>query len=171
VAALAAAVFAVTFRCIDAEDAYRAVDWPSLFLIAGMLAIGVALEKTRTAELMALVLVENIAPLGPWVTLSLVIFAASALTNVLSNNAVAALLVPLAVQTAQLMEVDPRPFLMAVAFGASACFATPIGYQTNTLVFSAGGYRFADFVRVGLPLNIMHWILASIFIPLVWPLQ
>lgn len=111
-----------------------------------------------------------VAPLGPWITLSLVIFAASVLTNFLSNNAVAALLVPLAVETAMLLQADPRPFLMGVTLGASACFATPIGYQTNTLVYGAGGYRFGDFLRLGLPLNLLHWVLATIFIPLFWPL-
>ena len=112
----------------------------------------------------------HVAPFGPWVTLSLFILAASALTNFLSNNAVAALLIPLAVEIATLLHADPRPFLIGVAFGASACFATPIGYQTNTLVFGAGGYRFSDFVRLGLPMNVLHWTLASLFVPYFWPL-
>jgi di/tricarboxylate transporter len=171
VAALSAALLAVALRCIDAEDAYRAIDWPTLFLIAGMLALGVALEKTHTAEFAAHLLVDHIAVLGPWVALSVVILTTSVLTNVLSNNAVAALLVPLAFQVAHILDASPRAFLMGVAFGASACFATPIGYQTNTLVFSAGGYRFADFVRLGLPLNFLHWILATLLIPVVWPLR
>ena len=170
VAALIAVVVVITARCIDAEEAYRAIDWPTLFLIAGMLALGVALEKTQTAEVIARGFVPHIAPFGPWVTLSLFIFTASALTNFLSNNAVAALLIPLAVETAALLHAEPRPFLIGVAFGASACFATPIGYQTNTLVFGAGGYRFSDFVRLGLPINILHWALASIFVPFFWPL-
>lgn len=171
VAALIAVVIVITFGCIDAEEAYHAIDWPCLFLIAGMLALGVALEKTRTAEVIAQTLVTHIAPFGPWMTLSLVVLAASVLTNFLSNNAVAALLVPLAIESAHLLEANPRAFLVAVAFGASACYATPLGYQTNTLVFGAGGYRFADFLRLGLPINVMHWILASLLIPLFWPLQ
>lgn len=170
VASLIAVVVVITARCIDAEEAYRAIDWPTLFLIAGMLALGVALEKTQTAEVIARGFVTQVAPFGPWVTLSLIILAASVLTNFLSNNAVAALLVPLAVETATLLHADPRPFLIGVALGASACFATPIGYQTNTLVFGAGGYRFGDFLRLGLPINILHWALASIFVPLFWPL-
>lgn len=170
VASLIAVVVVITARCIDAEEAYHAIDWPSLFLIAGMLALGVALEKTQTAEVIARAFATQVAGFGPWVTLSLIILAASVLTNFLSNNAVAALLVPLAVETAALLQADPRPFLIGVAFGASACFATPIGYQTNTLVFGAGGYRFSDFLRLGLPLNFLHWILASIFVPLFWPL-
>lgn len=170
VAALGAAVLAVALRCIDAEEAYHAVDWPTLFLIAGMLALGIALEKTHTAELAARVLVTHVAAMGPALTLSLVILVASALTNFLSNNAVAALLIPLAFEAARVVDASPRAFLMGVAFGASACFATPIGYQTNTLVFSAGGYRFSDFVRLGLPLNILYWLLASTLIPFFWPL-
>jgi di/tricarboxylate transporter len=170
VASLIAVVVVITARCIDAEEAYHAIDWPTLFLIAGMLALGVALEKTQAAEVIARGFVTHVAPFGPWVTLSLFILAASALTNFLSNNAVAALLVPLAVETALLLHTDPRPFLIGVAFGASACFATPIGYQTNTLVYGAGGYRFSDFVRLGLPINVLHWVLASIFVPYFWPL-
>jgi di/tricarboxylate transporter len=171
VAALGAAVLAVALRCIDAEEAYHAVDWPTLFLIAGMLALGIALEKTHTAELAARALVTHVAAMGPALTLSLVILVASALTNFLSNNAVAALLMPLAFEAARVVDASPRAFLIGVTFGASACFATPIGYQTNTLVFSAGGYRFSDFVRLGLPLNILYWLLASILIPFFWPLS
>ncbi len=169
VAALIAVVIVITARCIDAEEAYHAIDWPTLFLIAGMLALGVALEKTHTAEFIAHSFVPQIAPFGPWIALSLFILVTSIATNILSNNAVAALLVPVAVETAVQLGVDPRPFLMGVVFGASACFATPIGYQTNTLVFGPGGYRFADFVRLGLPLNLLHWAIASIFVPYFWP--
>jgi di/tricarboxylate transporter len=171
VAALGAAVLAVALRCIDAEEAYHAIDWPTLFLIAGMLALGLAMEKTQTAELAARVLLTHVSAFGPAITLSLVILVASVLTNFLSNNAVAALLVPLAIEAARIVDASPRAFLIGVAFGASACFATPIGYQTNTLVFSAGGYRFSDFVRLGLPLNIIYWLVASILIPLFWPLS
>lgn len=169
VAALIAVIVVITAGCIDAEEAYHAIDWPTLFLIAGMLALGVALEKTQAAEVIAGGLVSQIAPFGPWITLSLIILVASAATNFLSNNAVAALLVPLAVETAAQLGADPRPFLIGVALGASACFATPIGYQTNTLVFGAGGYRFGDFVRLGLPLNLLYWAIASIFVPYFWP--
>jgi di/tricarboxylate transporter len=170
VAAVAAAIMAVAFGCVDAEEAYRSVDWPTLFLIGGSLAMGAALEKTHTAEFGARLLVGHVAQFGPRIALSLEVLVASALTNFLSNTAVAALLIPLALQAANVVHASPRAFLMAVAFGASACFATPIGYQTNTLVFAAGGYRFSDFVRLGLPLNVLYWLLASGFIPIFWPL-
>ncbi|MEO6244048.1 MAG: SLC13 family permease [Opitutaceae bacterium] len=171
VAALVAAVLVIALGCLDADEAYHAVDWSCLFLIGGMLVIGTALEKTHVVEITARFVTSHAAALGPAVMLSLVILAATTLTNFLSNNAVAALLVPLAIETARLLQVDPRPFVMGVAFGASACFATPIGYQTNTLVFSAGGYRFNDFVRIGLPLNLLHWIATSLLIPIFWPLR
>ena len=170
VAALVAAVLVIACGCVDSEEAYQAIDWPVLFLIAGMLGMGLALEKTHTAELLAHFTVERTAALGPVVTLSLVILAASVATNFLSNNAVAALLVPLAVETAHQLQTNPRAFLVAVAMGASACFATPLGYQTNTLVYGAGGYRFGDFLRLGLPLNLLHWLIASALIPVFWPL-
>jgi di/tricarboxylate transporter len=170
VGAIAASLAAVALGCIDTDEAYRAIDWPTLFLIAGTLAMGAALERTHTAEFAAQVLVRHLESAGPTVALSVIVLAASLLTNFLSNNAVAALLVPIALQLASALHVAGRPFLMAVAFGASACFATPIGYQTNTLVFTAGGYRFSDFVRIGLPLNIVYWLVASWLVPVFWPL-
>jgi di/tricarboxylate transporter len=170
VASLIAVVVVITAGCIDAEEAYRAIDWPCLFMIAGSLALGVALVKTGAAGEIAREFVTHVAPFGPAVTLSFVIFAASVLTNFLSNNAVAALMAPLALESAHLLDANPRAFLVAVALGASACFATPFGYQTNTLVYGAGGYRFSDFLKLGLPINILHWVLASLLIPLFWPL-
>lgn len=170
VGAIAASLAAVAFGCINTEEAYRSIDWPTLFLIAGTLAMGTALEHTHTAEFAARLLVGHIAEFGPWVALTLFVFGASLLTNFLSNNAVAALLAPLAIEAANVVHASPRAFLVAVAFGASACFATPIGYQTNTLVFNAGGYRFQDFVRFGLPLNVVYCAVASLLIPMFWPL-
>jgi len=170
VAALIGMIIVIATRCIDAEEAYHAIDWPVLFFIAGMLALGIALQETKAAEKIASALAGQVSDFGPQITLSLMILTASVLTNFLSNNAVAALLVPIAVQTAYQIGADPRAFMIGVVIGASACFATPIGYQTNMLVFGAGGYRFNDFFRLGLPLNIMVWILASFLIPLWWKL-
>lgn len=170
VAALAAAIIAVGVGCITSEEAYRSIDWATLLLIAGSLAMGTALEKTHTAELAAQFLVTQVSTWGPWASISIVVVIASILTNFLSNNAVAALLAPIALQVAAVTDSSPRAFLIAVAIGSSACFATPIGYQTNALVFNAGGYRFGDFVRFGLPLNVVYCVLACILIPIFWPL-
>lgn len=167
--AVMAAVAVVATRCLDVEEAYESVDWKIIFLIFGMLALGMALEKTRGAALVAHTLIHGLGAWGPMVVLSAVVLLTSTLTNFLSNNAVAVLLTPIAVEAATAMHVSPRPFLIAVALGASACFATPIGYQTNTLVYGAGGYKFRDFLKVGLPLNLVFCALATYLIPKFWP--
>jgi di/tricarboxylate transporter len=168
-AALLGAVMVVLAGCLDTKEAYEAVEWKILFLIFGMLALGLALEKTRGAELVAHGLIRGLGSWGPVVVMSAIVLIASFLTSFLSNNAVAVLLTPIAIQTAAALTVSAQPFIIAVAIGASACFATPIGYQTNTLVYGAGGYYFRDFIRVGLPLNLLIWILATTLIPVFWP--
>jgi di/tricarboxylate transporter len=169
--AIIAAVAVVAAGCLDSEDAYRAIDWRIIFLILGMLTVGLAMEKVGAARLIAENLAQLVAPLGPVAVLSLVYFLASLLTEMISNNAVAVLLVPIAIGIADQLGLDARPFVVAVMFGASASFATPIGYQTNTFVYGAGGYRFMDFVRVGGPLNLLLWAVATIAIPLFWDLR
>jgi len=167
--ALIGAVFVVATRCLDVEEAYKAVEWKIIFLIFGMLALGLALEKTKGAELIAHGIITGLGSWGPTVVLGAIVIIASVMTSFLSNNAVAVLLTPVVIQAAASLAVSPRPFIIAVAIGASACFATPIGYQTNTLVYGAGGYRFRDFIKVGLPLNIIFCVLAVYFIPKFWP--
>lgn len=168
--ALIAAAIVVATGCLDADEAYKAIQWPILMLIFGMLAVGIAMEKTGAAELVVNALVGTVGVLGPWAVLSLVYLITSVLTEFISNNAAAILLTPIGIGLADQMGVDARPFAVAVMFAASASFATPIGYQTNTFVYGAGGYKFMDFTRVGLPLNIMLWIVASFVIPIFWPL-
>ncbi|MCW3149568.1 SLC13 family permease [Stutzerimonas stutzeri] len=164
----AAAVLAT--RCLDVEDAYKAVDWKILSLIFGMLAISIAMDKVGLVQL----IVQNVTNLTPWAgplfMLSFIYLLTSLLTEMLSNNAVAVLITPIAIGLAQHLGVDPRAFVVAVMFAASASFATPIGYQTNTFVYNAGGYRFADFLKVGIPLNLLLWVVATLVIPLFWPL-
>ena len=168
--AIMAATGVVALRCLDPDDAYGAIQWNILMLIFGMLSLGVAMEKTGAARLV----VESVAALmggfGPVAVLSGLYLLTSALTEVMSNNAAAILLTPLAIGLATELGVDPRPFVVAVMFAASASFATPIGYQTNTFVYNIGGYRFTDFVRIGVPLNILLWIVATLVSPLFWPL-
>jgi len=168
-AIIGAAVVLAT-RCLDVEDAYKAVDWKILSLIFGMLAISVAMDKVGLVEL----IVSSVVTLTPWAgplfMLSFIYLFTSTLTEVLSNNAVAVLVTPIAIGLAQQLGVDPRAFVVAVMFAASASFATPIGYQTNTFVYTAGGYRFSDFLKVGIPLNLLLWGAATLVIPWFWPL-
>ncbi len=167
--ALIAAIFVVLTGCLDMQEAREAIVWRILFIIFGMLALGTAIETTGAAHLIARGVTGLVGRFGPWGTLSVVYLVATLLTELISNNAVAVLLTPIAFEIAATMGLDARPFAVAVMFGCSASFATPIGYQTNTYVFGAGGYRFADFPKVGAPLNLILWIAASVLIPIFWP--
>ena len=167
--ALIAAIFVVLTRCLDIEEARGAVEWRILYMILGMLALGTAMETTGAAHLIASGVTSAVGRFGPAVTLSVTYLVATLLTELISNNAVAVLLTPIAFEIAAAMGVDARPFAVAVMFGCAASFATPIGHQTNTYVFGAGGYRFADFPKIGAPLNILLWTVASILIPIFWP--
>ncbi len=166
---VAAAVILLT-RCVDAEEAFSFVDGRLLAMIFAMLSVGQALEYTGTVTL----IVDFIAPfligLPPFVTLVCVYFLGLAMTEVLSNNAVAVLLTPIAIALAKSLGHDPRAYVVAVMFSATVAFATPIGYQTHMMVYGPGGYKFSDFIRVGLPLDIITGIVACLTIPLFWPL-
>jgi di/tricarboxylate transporter len=110
-----------------------------------------------------------LAEASPQVVLSAFILLTSLLSMFISNNSTAVLMLPIALSTAAGLEVDPRPFVIGICFGASACYATPIGYQTNLLVYGPGGYRFKDYLKLGIPLNLFVWVAASIFVPILWP--
>ncbi len=168
--AIIAAVIVVATGCLSSEEAYKSVQWPLLVLIFAMLAIGSAMQSSGAAQLLADGLAVLASPLGPIAVLSLVYLITSIMTETLSNNAAVILLTPIAAGLALSLGLDPRPFVVAVMFAGSASFATPIGYQTNTLVYQAAGYRFTDFVRIGLPMNILMWGTATIVIPIFWPL-
>lgn len=170
---LACAIVFLT-GCIKPGDGYAAIEWNLLFLIYGMLALGVAMEDTGTSAYLVERLlwgVNHFVPTEykPMVMLAAFYLLAAVLTEVLSNNAVAALMTPLALSLATQLGVDHRPFVIAVCIAASAAFATPVGYQTNTYVYGVGGYRFADFVKFGLPLNVICFAIAMYVIPAVWP--
>jgi di/tricarboxylate transporter len=159
----------VLFRCISASQARKSVDLPVLIAIAASFGVGKALEQSGVAGLFAGLLVEGTRPWGPHVTLAAIYFGTMVLNELISNNAAAALAFPFCVESARLLGVNPRPFVMGVALAASFAFASPIGYQTHMMVFGPGGYRFADFLKVGIPLNLLMWITAIILIPMIWP--
>lgn len=169
VAAITGAALMILTKCLSLEEAYDAIEWKIIFLLAGVLTLGIALENTGMAAFLGDMLVNTVGRLGPWAMLSVLYLLTSLLTEIMSNNATAVLLVPVAIAGANSLGVDSRPFLFAIAFAASASFMTPVGYQTNTMIYAAGQYRFADFLRVGTPLNVMFWILATLLIPLFWP--
>jgi len=168
--ALIAATAVVALGCLDHQEAYRAIRWDILMLIFGMLALGLAMEKSGAASLLVGHLAELTAGFGPIAVLAVLYLVTSFLTEIMSNNAAAILLTPIAIGLGTQLGIDPRPFVVAVMFAASASFATPIGYQTNTLVYSAGGYRFSDFLKIGVPLNLVMFAAAMIVIPMFWPL-
>jgi di/tricarboxylate transporter len=157
-------------RCLDADEAFAAVDWRILVLIVGMLAVGQSLVDTGAVRLAVEAAMPAAATLPPWLLLAAVYALVAVLTAVLTNNAVAVIATPVVITLAGQLGLDPRPFVVAVMIGASASFATPIGYQTNTLVYGPGGYRFRDFLVVGVPLTLIAGLVTVLVIPLFWPL-
>ncbi|MBM3851656.1 MAG: SLC13 family permease [Verrucomicrobia bacterium] len=175
IGALAGAALLCLTGCIKPKEAYAAIEWNLLFIIFGMLALGLALQETGAAAWLAENIVAGIDRLGagpakPLLILACVYLVTMLLTELLSNNAVAALMLPIALGIAAEAGLAARPFIIAVTIAASAAFATPIGYQTNTYVYGIGGYRFADFVKIGVPLNLLAFLVAMVVIPRVWPL-
>ena len=128
-----------------------------------------AIEESGLAQRIATGMTDNLGISDPYIMLALMYLFAAVMTEIISNNAVAVLLTPLAIIVAQTLGVSPIPFVIAVMFGSSASFSTPIGYQTNTFVYGAGGYKFGDFFRTGFPLAIILWLIASVMIPILWP--
>ncbi len=169
VSAIAGAVLLILLGCLSLDEAYEAIDWRVIFLLAGLLTLGTALDKSGAVILISDALVAGIGQWGPVALLSAFFFVTTMLSNVMSNSATAALLAPIAIATAQAQGLSPRPFLVAVMFGASLSFMTPVGYQTNTLIYGPGQYKFSDFLRIGTPINIIFWLLATWMIPKIWP--
>jgi di/tricarboxylate transporter len=137
-------------------------------LIAGTIALGMAMDKTGASHFYADQFIQALSGWSPQMILGGVILLTSISTQLLSNNATAVLLLPIAISTALKLGVDPKPFIMAVCFGASACFATPIGYQTNLMVYGPGGYRFSDYFKLGIPLNLIVVVMGTLLIPVFW---
>ncbi|GGA79200.1 membrane protein [Arenimonas soli] len=159
----------VATRCIGNDQAYQAIDWRVIVLLAGVLPLGIAMQKSGLAQGIADFSVNWVGGFGPLAVLAAVYLTTALLTELMSNNAAAVLITPIAFTTAVSMDVSPTPFLVAVLFAASTSFATPVGYQTNTMVYNAGNYRFVDFMKMGIPLNLMFWGMAVYLIPKFFP--
>jgi di/tricarboxylate transporter len=170
VAATLAAIGMVVAGCISAGEARRSVEWQVLVTIAAAFGIGTAMQESGAAAAIASALVGLTDGYGPLAALAMTYLVAAILTELITNNAVAVLLFPVCLETAKLCDANPRSFLMALALAASASLLTPIGYQTNMLVYGPGGYRFTDFLRVGVWLSLTLWLVAVILIPIFWPL-
>ena len=167
--ALTAAFLMIITGCLQMRDAYRALQGDVLLLIAGTIALGVGMQKTGASQFYAETFISLFAGSSPLIVLGAIILLTSICTQILSNNATAVLLLPIAISTALGIGVDPKPFIVGICFGASACFATPVGYQTNLMVYGPGGYRFMDYMKLGLPLNAFVVITSTLFIPYIWP--
>jgi di/tricarboxylate transporter len=167
--AFAGAVLLILLRVITADEAYSGLRADVLMLIAGMLVLGIALRVSGVAETATHALIDSLDGLSPLVALIIVYGATLFATELLSNATVAVLFTPVAVSLAEALHVSPRPFLVAVMIAGSAAFATPFGYQTNVLVYRMGGYNYLDFVKVGLPLNLITWIAAVVAIGIFFP--
>ncbi|WP_147125621.1 SLC13 family permease [Shimia ponticola] len=166
---IAVAIVLLT-RCIDADEAFSFIDGRLLALIFSMLAIGAALDASGAVQLIVNALAPALSGLPPFLIIWAIYLLTSVLTETVSNNAVAVVVTPIAIGLAAAVGMDPRPLVVAVMVAASCSFATPIGYQTNMLVYGPGGYKFSDFLKVGIPLNLSIGILASAAIPFIWPL-
>jgi di/tricarboxylate transporter len=169
VAALAGVLLMILTGCLHLRTAYRELRADVLLLIVGTIALGQAMQKSGATDLYANAFLQLFAGAGPAVVLGGFLLLTSIGTQILSNNATAVLLLPVAISTALSLDVDPRPFIIAVCLGASACFASPIGYQTNLMVYGPGNYRFVDYIKLGLPLNLMVIVAGTLLIPRFWP--
>jgi di/tricarboxylate transporter len=168
-AALVGAGLMLFTRCVRLDEVYEDLDWMVVFLLAGAIPLGVAMDKTGAASWLAHQLAEVFGPFGPSAVIAAFYLMTSLLTSIMSNNATAVVMTPIALGTAADLSINPYALLVAIMFGASADFSTPIGYQTNTLIYGPGGYRFTDYLRVGGLLNLILFVTASLLIPRFWP--
>lgn len=169
VAALLGAALMIAARCVRIDEVYEEMDWPVLALLAGLLPFGLALDRSGAADLLAANLAAALRGASPFLVVGCFYTATSILTELMSNQATAVVLTPIAISTAASLDMNPYALIIAVMFGASASFMTPMGYQTNALVYGPGNYRFSDYIRVGAPLNAILAVVAALLIPLLWP--
>jgi len=167
--ALVGVVVMVFTGCVTIEEIYDEMDWMVVFLLAGVIPLGIAMDETGAARWLADTMAAGLGGLGPRGAIAGFYLVASLLTAIFSNNVTAIVLTPIAILTARDLGMNPYALLVAVMFGASASFLTPMGYQTNTMIYGPGGYRFRDFVIVGAPLNLLLLVTAIVLIPVFWP--
>ena len=168
ISALAGIVAMVATGCVRPNEVYEAVDWGVIFLLAGLIPLGVAMERTGAAEWLATTILVFAVGLSPAVVLGLFYLFTALITNVVSNNASVVLMIPVAIEAAEAIGADPFTFVLAVTFGASTAMLTPIGYQTNLMVYGPGGYKFTDFFRVGAPLQLLLTVVTTLGLLWIW---
>ena len=168
-AGMLVAVSCVGFGCISAGEARRSIQWQVLVTIAAAFGVGTAMQNSGAAELLSSLFVSATQPFGLIAAMASIYVLGTLLTSLITNNAAAILMFPLCLETARLYDVDPRPFLITSILAASASFVTPIGYQTNMMVYGPGGYKFSDFMRIGGPLNLCLGIIITVLVPIFWP--
>ena len=169
VSAVVGVVLMILTRCLSMEEAYRYIEWKAVFLIAGMLPLGIAMEKTGAARFLAEVMLSMIGDLGPVAVMAGLFILAALASQIMPNPAVAVLLAPVALNAASDLGVSPFPLMMTVAVSASAAFLSPVGHSANVLVMGPGGYRFSDYIKVGLPLTLAILIVVILVMPIFWP--
>jgi di/tricarboxylate transporter len=167
--ALLAGILMVLTGCLTMDEAYQSIEWKAVFLVAGTLPLGIAMEKTGTAQYLADLMINLVGGLGPMALLAGFYVLTNLLTQFMSNAASSVLIAPIAIEAANRVGGDPRALLMAVAVAASAGFLTPVAHQSNVMVMGPGGYRFSDYLKVGLPLNVLLFVVVMLVLPLVWP--
>ena len=164
----------LVLRIVTPQESYQSINWQVIILISALIPVGIAIQKTGTADWIAglITFAVTSAPeeWQPRVLLALIYLLTVILTEVSSNAATAIIMTPIAIAVTAQMGLDPRAFIFAVAFAASASFITPVGYQTNLMVYGPGGYKFSDYIKVGFPLALVFWIMAIIILPLLWPI-
>jgi len=171
--ALIGMILLLVLRVVTTNEAYHSINWQVIILIAALIPIGIVIQESGAAKLIASMLnyIANMASVEsrPFVMLSLIYLVTIILTELASNAATAIIMTPIAISAAAQLGLDSRPFIFAVCFAASASFITPIGYQTNLMVYGPGGYKFSDYLKVGLPLALTFWLMGTFLIPVIWP--
>jgi di/tricarboxylate transporter len=172
--AMLGVVILLILKILTPQESYQSINWQVIILISALIPVGIVIQKTGTAEWIAGFITSATRSVStevqPQVLLALIYFITIFLTEISSNAATAIIMTPIALAVAQQMGFDPRAFVFAVAFAASASFITPVGYQTNLMVYGPGGYKFSDYIRVGFPLALIFWVMAIFILPVLWPI-